>query len=158
MKPELLKVVVTHGVDTCPNFSMIGEYTNKPSPWAIVRENGEYVFNLPADFTSAAGLYFIPFAGGEKPGTEDYQKNGKQDFARMEAYNKGQWYNMSIKAVAHIQVGDLVQQISSGIMTIYSDASEDDIAAVEREQLAILRNQLKILNVEKKDVEVQYER
>jgi hypothetical protein len=46
MRLKSIQIVVT--VDDCPDFSHLGEYTDTPSDWVIVRRDGDYLANLEA--------------------------------------------------------------------------------------------------------------
>ena len=80
-KGRILSIQIKKCLDTDPDLSYIGEYTNDSDPWNIIavgEHAGTFVNNLPEDekLPSHGRLYcyFCPYAGGEKPGTEDYQK------------------------------------------------------------------------------------
>lgn len=42
MKNKIKSITVESKFDECPDLSFIGEYTDTPDTWAIVRETGEY--------------------------------------------------------------------------------------------------------------------
>lgn len=42
-KPKILRIVIQHEVDEYPDTSWLGEYTDKPERWNIIRSTGEYV-------------------------------------------------------------------------------------------------------------------
>lgn len=80
-----------------------------------------------------------------------YAKNDKE---RLEAYNRGTWEMIGIKAVATIHIpvdGDNTVKIqtidSGGLFGIESDEGEDYIKDIEREQIAEVKKYLKILCV-----------
>ena len=90
--------------------------------------------------------YFEPYARGEKKGSFDYKKNGKQDYERMESLNRGDFCFIGIIAKAEIYVNDTRQTITSGgLWGIESDGGKKYIAEVEREQLDELAENLKSL-------------
>lgn len=95
---------------------------------------------------------FKPYAGGEEEGTEDYRKNGLQDFKRMEELNRGDWNFIGIVAKAIIQMSNGHVQVprSAGIWGIESD-SGDYLNEVGQEQLEELKAELVELNVDLSD-------
>jgi len=85
----------------------------------------------------------------------------KQDRERLDAYNRGNWEMIGIKAVAtiHIPVNNginngnddtvKIQAIESGgLFGIESDSDDDYIQDIGREQIAEVKNHLRILCVE----------
>jgi hypothetical protein len=87
--------------------------------------------------------YFEPYAGGEKKGTPDYKKNGKQDYERMEGLNNGNWYPIGIIAKAEIYVNNCRQTITSGgLWGMESDSDKEYIREEEKNQLADLSENL----------------
>ena len=73
--------------------------------------------------------YFKPYAGGEEPGTKEYQASGMQDYDRAEALNNGQWHFIGIKASAIVSYTDgngkrLETFESGGLWGIESDAPD----------------------------------
>jgi hypothetical protein len=97
--------------------------------------------------------YFTPYAGGETPGTEDYQKYGKQDFKRMEGLNNGDWNFIGIIAKAEIitESGTIQTIRSGGLWGIESDAGTylDEVA---QEELENLRAELTALGFGKRSI------
>jgi hypothetical protein len=81
----------------------------------------------------------------------------RQDYKRMEEYNKGYWRCIGIRAVATVGIGtgdtgphgssiSLQQKVTSGgIWGVESDSDDDYIKELEQEELAQLRQQLKAL-------------
>ncbi len=81
----------------------------------------------------------------------------RQDKERLDAYNRGNWEMIGIKAVAtiHIPVNNgnddtvKIQAIESGgLFGIESDSGDDYIHDIGREQIAEVKNHLRILCVE----------
>jgi hypothetical protein len=98
--------------------------------------------------------YFVPYAGGEEPGTDDYKKYGLRDYARMEALSRGEWYFMGIIAKAKIitESGTVQTVRSGGLWGIESD-SGDYIKEVEEEELASLRIELESFGFGKRAID-----
>ena len=142
-KARIESVKVVRESDDSPDTSYLGEYTDRAELWAIERESGEYVANLPEDHEPPARgrdyRYFLPYAGGEEQGTEDYQKYGLQDFARMEALERCEWGYLGIYAVAEVIVCGTLQRVrSAGLWGIESDSEDGYFAEVAEEELAQL--------------------
>lgn len=154
MKNKIDKIVIEQVQDDSPDTSFIGEYTNKRSPWAIVRQGeyaGQYLANLPEDCgiptSTREYAYFLPYAGGEKPGSKEYQEYGLQDFARMEGLTRGDWSFIGIIAKAHIITSNGTTQVirSPGIWGIESDCGADYLKFVSDSELTSLRLELMAL-------------
>lgn len=97
--------------------------------------------------------FFVPYAGGEQQGTEDYQKYGMQDFERMERLNNGDWYYIGVQAVAKIRVNGILQKISSGgLWGIESDSGSDYLEEIDQEQAKELQEQLSTLGFSDVDI------
>lgn len=101
--------------------------------------------------------YFKPYAGGEKEGTDDYQKYGKQDFERMESLNNGNWYFMGIIAKAEIRTESGTMQVirSGGLWGIESDSGEY-LEEVGKEELENLRLELESLGFSKRAIDYAF--
>lgn len=119
------QIIVKKVLDESPDLSWIGEYTDQYNEWAIDVEQGEYVnileqdedYEIPA--RNRNYRFFVPYAGGEKPGTNDYQKYGKQDFEHMQKINNGEIGFIGIMAEARFLTSHdgknwLINDISSG--------------------------------------------
>jgi hypothetical protein len=93
--------------------------------------------------------FFMPYAGGEKPGTDDYRKYGLEDFKRMESYNRGHWHYLGIIAKAEIVSPQGVCQTirSGGLWGVESDSGHEYLAEVEGEELAALKAELTALGI-----------
>lgn len=97
--------------------------------------------------------FFRPYAAGEKAGTEDFQKYGKQDYKRAEDYGNG-WNYVGVRAEATIEVNDREQTIrSAGCWGIESDSGPDYLAEVAREEFAQLRADLIALGIPEVEIE-----
>lgn len=78
----------------------------------------------------------------------------KHDKERLDAYNKGTWEMIGIRAVAtiHIPVNDDTVKIqtieSGGLFSIESDSDDSYVQDIGREQIAEVKNHLRILCVD----------
>ena len=79
---------------------------------------------------------------GESP--DDTRKYIRQDYDRMESFNRGDWCFIGIRAQAEVQVGfDVVQRITSGgLWGIESDSGREHLEETQREELAQLKDEL----------------
>lgn len=157
--PRVLSVAIRQEPDDSPDTSWLGKYTDEASDWAIDRQFGEYISELPEghELPSRGREYrfFLPYAGGEKPGSDDYREYGKQDFARMESLQRGDWSLVGVWAEAEVCVAGVVQTIrSGGLWGIESDSCShiDDVA---NEELSALDEQLAALGLSRGGVEVE---
>lgn len=156
MKADQIKL--HHEQDLSPYTDDIGEYVDEPEPWAILRQESEYVANLPESFEMPSRgreyRFFKPYAGGAEPGTADYQKYGKQDFQQMENLNNGLWWFIGIYASAEVTVGGVRQTIrSGGVWQVPSD-SREAITEVEAQQEMELRAILNLMGIEHEGAQV----
>lgn len=144
--------------DENPDTSWLGEYTDEMSDWAISRKYDAYVIDLPSDTEiperGRSCRFFLPYAGGEEPGTSEYRKYGMQDYGRMEALNRGDWHFIGVIAEAVVSypintIGSrrIEQFTSGGLWGVESD-SGDYIAEEARNQLGDLEGHLEIFGVD----------
>lgn len=143
---KIFSVSIVHHTDESPETDFLGKYSDSYDDWALCRCCGEYLAQVSEDHeTPDRGReyrFFLPYAGGEKQGTKNYQKYGKQDFERMESLNSGNWYFLGVSAVAKIGVSfdggknwKLDTITSGGLWGIESDSDRSYIEEVEKEQL-----------------------
>ena len=161
-KMKILSIKVERMTDENPDTSLIGEYTDQPDDWAICRCCGEYLAKCGEEHeTPPKGRefrFFKPYAGGEKEGTEEYQKYGKQDYDRMEGLNAGHWWFIGIGAKAQVVTtktgAGVVQTITSGgLWGIESDSDNAYLRQVEDEQLTELVEELKRLGFGERQID-----
>lgn len=158
MKIESIKV--KRLLDEHPDTSCIGEYTDDPNDWSICRCCGEYLTNCDDEHEIPRKCrnyrFFLPYAGGEKQGTADYQKYGKQDYDRMESLNGGNWCFIGVQAEAEVSYPvaggsnghrRLETFTSGGLWGIESDSDDDYLAETENEQLTDLVQHLSHFNI-----------
>lgn len=133
---RILSVTVHREVDSDPDLSWLGEYSDKPKNNAIDRqERGE--------MQRGEFRYFNPAISGEESGNPD---SPEEDYRRYEAYNKSQWWMIGVWCSAKVVLTDVVQTIrSGGLWGIESDSEDDYFEEVIKEELAALRGQLKAI-------------
>lgn len=86
--------------------------------------------------------YFLPYAGGETPGTENYKVYGLQDFKRMESMNNGYWHYVGL--IAEVVLEDekgFTKKLEASLWGVESD-QPDYHAEVAKDLLAELKGQL----------------
>jgi hypothetical protein len=101
--------------------------------------------------------FFLPYAGGEEPGTEDYQKYGLQDYKRMEGLNNGDWNFIGIIAKAEIITpANIIQTIHSGGLWGIESDSGTFLDEVEKEALESLRTELESMGIGKRAIDYAF--
>lgn len=181
-KGRILEVEILHILETNPDLSHYGEYTDEREAGAIVVETGEFLADVErreniletlrdkCDDTSAEASpilkkrlerlekewedknripergrkyrFFLPAMTGEETGNPE---SPRQDFERMQAYNRNELCMFGFRAQARITLpgSDIVQTIrSGGLWGIESDSAKEYIQEAEGEQLAELRAEL----------------
>lgn len=138
---KIEKIKVVHLLDSSPDLSWLGEYSVKPGPHAIDRQAHRSIERNEC-------RYF-------NPANWEYRK---QEYARMEAYNKGTWHCMGIRAIAYLLVGPenfrTVQTIETpGLWGIESDSDKRYLAEIAGEELSTLKDLLLELGFTEADVE-----
>jgi len=155
-------------VDDCADTSYLGEYTDKYSPWAILRV-GEYagefcaVADIRAKLAGENGLwipergreyrFFRPYAGGEKPGTKEYRIYGAQDYARVEGLNSGDWcfLHLACSAVVSRDIGGGARKRtmfrSAGLGGVESDSEAAYLEEIYTEEFNTLLDELRAYGV-----------
>ena len=123
---RILSVRVRRKYDESPDLSYLGEYSDKPADVHIDRKQ-------TGDMGRSEFRYFS--AGCGDP---EYIE---QDYARAEAFNRGDWCMVGIWAEAKVKLsGEVVQTIrSGGLWNIESDSGAEyfeEVAAEELEQLS----------------------
>jgi hypothetical protein len=90
--------------------------------------------------------YFNPSDNYKGEPAEEVRKYVRQDFERMESYNRGHWCYVGVYATAAVTIGDSVQTIrSGGLWGNESDSDRSHFEEVEAEQLSELRGTLRML-------------
>lgn len=162
MKNKIIRVWTEHKQDDSPpDFSYLGKYSDDIQPYAIIRVGehaGKFASDLPEDYEIPSRgrefRFFIPPHENYKDCTnEEIRKYCKQDFERMEALNRGNWYFIGVIAKAEIQTAGTTQILrSGGLWGVESDAGEH-IKEIEEEQLNELRPILLSLGFGKRAIE-----
>lgn len=168
-KIKIEKITIVHAIDDNPDTSFLGEYTDDLQEGVIVRQHDEFFEKLPEEdrYPDKGRNYrgFKPYAGGEKIGTPEYYKYGKQDYDRMESLNNGNWSFIGIYAKAEVsydigQGSRRLETLQSGGLWGIANDSGDHLKEVEQEELAALKEHLKAFGVNVKNfdkIEVERE-
>lgn len=141
-KIKLIKVWTESRTEDQPDLSHLGEYTNDGSKaGAIAREN----------CGSREYRFFVPAMTGEETGNLE---SPRQDFERMEAYNRGDWCMIGICAKAEVVLtGNAVQTIhSGGLWGVESDSGDEYLNTVKEEEADALAAELAALGVGKRAI------
>lgn len=158
-KLRISRVWIERKVDESPDLSHLGHYHNHRSEQSneftidrVAREDcgrGEYFYFTPGSVEAFdANADWLPALQNETLLREYWlramRENAEKDYARMEAYNRGDWQMLGIIAKAEIiSPQGVIQTVrSGGLWGIESDASAEYMAEVETEQLAELRAEL----------------
>jgi len=144
---KIFKIVAKRMADEEPDLSHLGEYSNVPEAHAVDREErgdmgrNEYRYFNPANFDPKHPEYSI------------------QDYERAEAFNKGNWYMLGIRADAEVGVSfdggkswKLDDLTSGGLWGIESDSDDAYFKEVEGEQISELRDVLKAYGFDSKQI------
>ena len=143
---RILSVTVHRAIDTDPDLSWIGEYSDHPG------EDGKTIDRQEVgDWERGTYRYFIAAMSESDTGSEG---SVKQDYARMQDYNRGDWCMMGVWVEAEVLLtGNATQKIrSGGLWGIESDSDESYFAEVTQEELASLRTELKAIGFTDKQI------
>lgn len=145
---RISKIVLKKMVDTDAELSDLGEYSSKPGPNAIDREER-------GDMGHGEYRYFNPAMSGEESGNPE---SPEQDYQRCEDYNRGEWSYLGIRAECEIQTSEsgnvwLSNTVTSGgLWHVESDSDESYFSEVGSEQLAELKTVLSELGFTAKEI------
>ncbi len=162
---EIVSIEYKEEVDTCPDLSWLGKYTNNevPSSNDLKRGNAmdrgkgskltkEYQYFIPANQVEDTRKWFEEHGKTANEAEVLARKQNFLDYHRMEDYDNG-WCMMGITAVAKIKVEGVIQKITSGgLYGIESDSSDEYKEEVKQEQLKDLKSILLELGVEEKEI------
>lgn len=168
MKPaalELTSVTVWVQGDENADFSHYGTYTDDVTdPWHILRASGGYVHDLPEEYEMPPRgreyRAFKPYAGGMRPGSQEYREYGLQDFARMEALERGEWSPMyvHISATVTLPSGRTVTVRTPGVGGIESDSLDGYVQEIAEDERPTLTEDLAALGIDKATVDAAWAR
>jgi hypothetical protein len=141
-RPRVDRIIIHHEPDS--DLSYLGRYSAEPGP------DDRTVDRVALGHIREGCLhreyrYFIAAMSGGDTGNPD---SVRQDYERVEAYNRGEWYEMGIYAVAEVSyatgVGSrrIERLQSGGLWGIRSDSSPEYIEEVEQNELDDLREHL----------------
>jgi len=146
MKVRIDKIVIVHAIDTDPDTSYLGEYSEDLGPADRTIDRKE---------KGCAGRheyrYFIAAISGAQSGNPE---SVEQDYRRMESLRRGDWYFVGIHARAKLSYGDEmgdrrdVVLESGGLRSVESDSDADYYAEIEAEELADLQRLLEVFGVD----------
>lgn len=142
---KILSITVRKEIDTDPDTSYLGRYSNDPGPDSIDRE-------ARGDMGRNEYRYFIPGMTAEETGNPE---SPEQDYQRSEALNRGDWNYIGLWAEAEAQLTNNgpVQTIrSGGLWGVESDSGEY-LAEIAKEELSQLRDELEAMGFAKKDID-----
>ena len=136
---RILSVTVKRMIDADGDTSWMGEYSNTPkTDYAIDRQElGDQGRNEFRYFNGPVENY-----KGESP--ENIRKYIRQDYDRMQALQRGDFYFLGIRAEAQIQTDSgIIQRITSGgLWQIESDSDDGYLETVQTEELGELKKEL----------------
>lgn len=149
---KIARIELQYRYDTDPDYSHLGEYTDEVSPGVIDRSTGEFLrweFGEPVNVPARGREYrfFKPCAGGEKPGTKNYYKYGRHDYARIVGLEREDWQYIGIMAAATVlyEMANGLRRLetftSGGLWGVESDCAEH-CKAMANEEIEDLREHL----------------
>lgn len=144
MSVRLDKIVVYHEIDTSPDLSDLGTYSETPGPDDKTIDRRAISLTREAQRIERENEfpYFIAALSGEETGNPD---SVHQDYQRMESYNRQEWYMLGIYVVATVSydIGNGSRRLESlrsgGLWEIESDCGDEQISEFERDELDDLK-------------------
>lgn len=125
-KKSIIKVWIEHTVDTDPDLSWLGVFSDKPGEFAIKHEPNN----------SRTWAYF-------NAENVENMEQAQQNYNQMMKYENGHANQIGITAMASIKIADTIQTLTSfGLWGIDNDSNESYIAEINKEQLDDLCNVL----------------
>lgn len=136
---KIQSVKIVRLVDDSPDLSYLGEYSNnRDSSDGKSFDRAEL-----GDYSRGEFSFFTAAMSGDETGNPD---SPRQDYERMESYNRGDWHMCGVRAEAEIIVDGIIQEITSaGLWGIESDSEEsyfEEIGNEELQQLADILEEL----------------
>src|SRR3990172_2038189 len=98
-RPTVEKVEIVTLTDTDPDLSWLGEYGSEEKEGAIDRE-AEGDMQDKREYR----YFYPPLWNYEGVPKKEAQKYARQDYKRMETYNRQEWYMMGVRAVATVSI------------------------------------------------------
>lgn len=137
---KITQIQIEHLVDEVPDLSYLGEYTatlcNGDIDKGIDRKSR-------GDWSPGEMPFFVPYMTGEETGNPN---SPEEDYQRSEAYNRGDWRMIGIRATARLIVDGVRQTIrTAGLWGIESDSSQEYFDETGEEELKALRSMLREL-------------
>jgi len=135
--------------DESPNLSDLGQYADTPGEGAIDRQVEAYARGEQLE--RGEYRYFNPTLTGEQTGNPD---SPREDYQRMEAYERGEWCVWGIRASVTVKIpiggtsaGGHIRHVveSPGLWGIESDSDEscfDEVFGEESDTLARMLREL----------------
>ena len=113
-------------------------------------------FNPSSNYVDTDGTILCDENSEDMDTAENVRKYVREDYARMEGLDVGNWYYLGVRADATVCItGDLCQKITSdGCWGIESDT--DYWKEVAKEQLAELKSQLLALGFSRRAISVAF--
>lgn len=155
-KATISEIVIRRMLDEDPDTSWLGKYVTRWEPGAIRRHNRgqrECEYFVPAIPYEEhwKSLRKLGYSKGESDRLA--RQYIYEDFRRMEALCRGDWYFMGIRAECTVQCpagpgwSRLQTFTSYGLWGIESDAGQEHIGEIEQDQLVDLKQHLQQFNV-----------
>ena len=134
--PKILSVTILRSVDTDPDTSYLGRYSDKPGPDDETVDRAER-----CDRGRNGFRYFIAANSAADTGNPD---SVEQDYRRMESLQHGDWCYLVISASAEIvSANGIIQTVrSGGLWGIDGNSDESYLSEVEKDELSALRVEL----------------
>jgi len=157
MALTLDSISVKQELDTADDLSWIGTYTDTWEDHYICTVCGDFLGDhdhLGCYYSPRGWKYFAPYAGGEKPDSKYYREYALQDYNRMVAYNRNDWWMIGIiaEAVVSYQINRHDKRLecftSCGLWGIESDSDGKYIEQEARNQLDDLKDHLSRFGVD----------
>lgn len=164
MKAKIDRIVIEKKIDSCPDTSFLGEYSDKPEEYSIIASSGEFLkdhdLNESVVRERNRYLYFnSSLLAVDKSASDEIKRScAKGDFERMEGLNNDDWCFIGIVARAYIEIPKnqnffISQQITSpGLWGIESNSSSEYFEEVAREELSLLSDMLLSLGFGKRAI------
>lgn len=149
-KKRIDSVVFKREVDTYPDLSWLGEYSNTPDAVHIDREER-------GDMGRHEYRYFNMSSNYEDETPENQQKYMEQDYKRMQDYNRNEWCMLFLICEARVVVNGIVQTVTSGgLGGVESDSDDSYFEEIKEGQLEELAEVLRSLNFSQKQIRTAF--